>query len=254
MKNHFLILFLLISILGNAAFAQEDEEDHGDIEIGYSGGAIIFEADHFTNEGIALFESEFDISFGDTQTDEPGFDTIAGNVIPDNHQVFLRILDANADSATDIGEGYLNFFDPDDNLIHSSGDLRIFRETASPVDPLFLTDGDYDMGSLTQLVDVADEGEIHGHVVFDLLNDSEDEEGAFGMLFQLESYFDGFDGSAPDLVSDKFWIVVNNGMIEEDFETRALPAFGIAAVPEPTSAVLLLAGIAGLGMKRRRVA
>lgn len=246
MKSRFLLLLFAVALMESTAFAQHA----GDVEIGYVNGELVFEVGEETFEGFGLFEAEFEDIFGDIQADEPGFDTDPNNPITTGHQVFLNLRDASADSS--VGVGHLNFFNPTTGMLEVAGDLSIFRENNSPVADLVIDDGLYTSGSLTQFIDQSDAGgEVHGHVIFDLLEDAAAPVGAYGMLFELESYHNGFDGTtAPDLVSDKFWIVLNNGMTEEDFETFAVPAFGV--VPEPGSVAFILLGAAALGVVRRK--
>lgn len=262
MKIRFYLALLAFSIYGNVSIAQHA----GDLEIWYddinSPSQLLFEVDETTSEGIALFESEFEdenSSFPNAQpdwaADEPGFDTNPAFGITEDHQIWLHLLDASAHS--DAGVGHLNFFGRGDTSLNVAGDLAVLGNPSPVSAPgLRLEDGVVASGSLRQYLGAGDSNaEIHEHITFDLINDENSDAaiGAYGLLFQLESHIGGFDG-IPEIVSDPFWIVINRGLSENEFENLAVPAFSISAVPEPTSAVLFLAGIAGLAMKRRRAA
>lgn len=255
MKKAMILSLFAISLFGTAAFAQDDEHA-GDIEMWYDDlttpTELIFEVGESTTDGIALFEAEFENAdlFGGTdwEADEPGFDTNPDFGITSGDQIWINILDADAES--DFGVGFLNFYNPVTGELESAGDLAVIGN--EDVGDLILDGNGIVSGSQRQFIDSANsDNEAHDHLVFDLLDD-DSAPGAYGMLFELESHIGGFDGN-PELVSDKFWIVINRGMSEEDFESLAVPAFGVAAVPEPASAVLILAGIAALGVKRRRI-
>ena len=95
-------------------------------------------------------------------------------------------------------------------------------------------------------------GEIHSHLNFAFQADAVTP-SAVGLLLQFEADLASVAGDGIDVVSDPFFLVFNNGLSEEVFETQALPAFGVNAVPEPTSGILLAAvGSAILTRRRRR--
>ena len=95
-------------------------------------------------------------------------------------------------------------------------------------------------------------GEIHNHLNFAFAADADaPSEFAVGLLLQFEADLASVAGNGIDVVSDPFFLVFNNGLSEEVFETQALPAFGV--VPEPTSGILLATiGSAILTRRRRR--
>ena len=100
-------------------------------------------------------------------------------------------------------------------------------------------------------------GEIHNHLNFAFAADADTpSEFAVGLLLQFEADLASVAGDGIDVVSDPFFVVFNNGLSEEVFETQALPAFGVtesASVPEPTSGILLATiGSAILTRRRRR--
>ena len=157
----------------------------------------------------------------------------------------------DAAAYSDFGVGYVNFYNPLTNSLQATGSLAIY-DNSTQTDDLIL-DGLLISGSNPQFVDFGDSsGDIHDHVVFDLLNDATASFGAYGIMFQLQSDFATADGTM-DLSSDPFWIIFNHGMSSSDFDNFALPAFGVgAAIPEPGTGVVLLA-LCGVVMGRRRV-
>lgn len=251
MKLRIFLSLFTVALVGSTVFAQGHA---GDIEIGYDGGNLVFEVGESTSEGFAFFEADFEEVLGSIEADEPGFDTDPSKPITTGHEIWARLL--NASDHSDIGVGHINYYNPMSGMLESTeGDLAIFQEGNTPVSDLVFENGAYVSGSFTQFIDTANaSGIAHGHLTFNLREDANAARGAYGMMFELESYFDGFDGvAAPDLVSDKLWIVLNNGLTDAEFEGAEI-AFGINAIPEPASAFLILAGVAGLGMKRRRLA
>ena len=97
-------------------------------------------------------------------------------------------------------------------------------------------------------------GEIHNHLNFDLDLDDASAVGAVGLLLQFEADLASTPGAGIDVVSNPFFFVINNGLDEEVFDSEVLAAFGVeesAAIPEPTTGILL-AGVGGALLTRRR--
>jgi hypothetical protein len=251
---------LILLMPTTVVFAQE----HSDAELGYdnltSPTKIVLEQDNQTTEGIQFYESEFEllddmVSLTDFGSDEPGFETHADDDLLFNAGDGISITALDASLHSSFGVGYVNYFAPGSSGLTAAGRLGISDESGGTSD--LILDGTSSSGDPLQLIQIADPtGNIHEHVVIDLLDDQTlagvdtSLYGAYGVLFQLHSDFGTLD-AADDITSDPFWIVFNHGMDEEVFDSVALSQFGVSAVPEPGSlAVLLLAG--GMGVLRRR--
>lgn len=253
MKFRILFSTAVLAMLSTNVFAQ-----HSDIEFGYGTDPteIEIEGVEFTTDGFALFEAEMeeldpDGDPGNFSSDEPGYTTndAEGLLVNEDDRIWLRAVDASVESL--FGVGYVNYYNPTEDMLEASGRLSILDNTASTAD-LILNGGSIESGDNPQFLAFGDEhGDVHAHVDVDLLDDATAPTGAYGILFQMQSDFDVADGNM-DAESDFYWIVWNHGMDEEDFENLALPKFGLAAVPEPGSLSLLALGATALFMRRRR--
>ena len=231
---------------------------HSDVEFGYDDTAaptaIIIENDNVTSEGIQVFESGFEeldpFNAGDFSADEPGFTTEAaeGLLFNEGDQIFINALDASAHSI--FGVGYVNFYNPNTGMLEAANRVSIVDNTAGTTDRIL--DGTMASGDTLQFLGSVDsDGDLHDHVVFDLLDDDTAPAGAYGILVDIQADFADADGTT-DLVSDPVWFIFNHQLSEEDFENLALPSFGLSAVPEPGSFAVLFAGAACLLTRRRR--
>ncbi len=261
MKFRILFSASLFTLLAVNAYAQDHDHEHSDIEFGYENGALVIEPGELTTEGIMIFESEFEVLEINGQSslgaDEPGFDTpvAEGLVVNPGDTAWLNVL--NASNYSSVGVGIVNYYNPNSGMLELLGlseQISIIDNTETGTDDLILGSSMADGQDNPQFIGIADDnGEIHDHVVFDLLNEESMPLGAYGILFQLQTDFD-FDG-IMDLTSDEFWIVFNHGMTESDFENFAIPAFGpsSAGVPEPGSAAILFVAGSLAGLRRRKV-
>lgn len=255
--THFFSAAILLAMFTGSVYGQHE---HSDIELGYDNlatpSALEIEEVEVTTDGIMFFEAEFELinpfDPNDFLADEPGFTTndAEGLLVNAGDQIWMRALDASTNSAH--GEGYVNFYNPLNDSLSAAGRISVIDNTGGTAD-LVLNGGSIESGPNEQFLGIGDAGgDIHDHVVFDLLDDATAPLGAYGIMFQLQSDFDPADGNM-DLTSDAFWIIFNHGMDEEAFENFALPAFGAgSAIPEPGSAMVLLLGTAVLGMRRRQ--
>lgn len=230
----------------------------GDLELGYddvnSPGLIEIEQIEITNEGILLFEADFEEldpnEPGNFSADEPGFNTNAGEglLVNFNDEILLNVLDASQHSA--VGVGYVNYYNPATMMLEALGRISIL-DNSSGTAHLVLNGSTIESGDNPQFIDRGDSvGDIHDHVVFDLLDDGTAPAGAYGLLLQLQSDFATVDGN-PDLSSEPFWLVLNHQMDPTDFENFAIPAFG-TAIPEPGSLAILGIGALATMLRRRR--
>jgi len=249
---------LLFALMIGLFICSNIQAQHSDVEFGYDDlnnpTGIIFEVGESTSDGIAVFEAEFEeldpFNAGDFSADEPGFATneLENFLVNTGDFVWLNALDASTESA--FGVGYVNYYNPSTDMIEATGRIS-FEGNSAAVANGVLNGASIESGSAAQFLGQGDaDQEIHDHVVFDLLDDSTAPLGAYGLLFELLGDFDG-DGNA-EITSDKFWVILNHGMSEQDFEELAVPAFGVTAVPEPGSAALILFGITALGVVRRK--
>jgi len=262
----FLFASLFAMFLPTFCFGQ-----HADVEFGFDDLAnpttIEVELTETTSDGIQIAESEFEEVFiGDPETDDPGFITPAdeGLLVNQDDEVSIRFL--NAAQNSDAGVGFVNFYNPATGQLEPSGIITITNELGDEVvldgssisgaaATLFLDDGS-DGFEFSNAPDEPAEllgiGEIHNHLTFDLDNATA-QDGAFGLLLQFEadlnSAINGPDGIV-DVTSDPFFLIFNNNLSEEDFETLAIPAFSV--VPEPSAAIVLSALAGGILTRRRR--
>lgn len=231
MRFRQLLFVTAMSCLSSNLLAQ-----HSDAEFGYdntvSPTGFEIEGDVFTQEGILVIESSMEeldpFTPGDFSADQPGFATNDAEdlLVNSGDSIWISTLDASVDSA--FGVGYVNFYNPVSNALEATGRIALEDNTASTLDLVLNADA-IESGVNLQFIDVADAGgNIHDHVVFDLLDDATAPIGAYGVLVQLHSDFGPIDGDI-ELSSEPFWIVFNHGMTEADFEDFALPKFGIVS-------------------------
>ena len=185
-----------------------------------------------TGDGISLADSSFTerdpFNPGEFSADQPGFATNSGQglIVNSSNGIMLNALDASVESA--FGVGYVNFYNPATDALEATGRLAFEDNTAGTPD-LVLNGSAIESGVTPQFIELADSGgEVHDHIVWDLLDDDTAPFGAYGILVQLQSDFT-FDGTI-EVSSEPFWLVFNHGMSNADFQGLALPSFGVGQV------------------------
>ena len=278
----FLLAALVATFLPAICYGQ-----HSDIEFGFTDfnnpTEIEIEITQQTTEGILVAEGEFEELFGgDLEADDPGFITPADeglriNVADEINVMFLDGAGANSS----IAQGFVTFFNPATGALEPGtssitisnqfGDSVVLDgETISGGNSIFLAEGSdgtefradgtpfNNAPDPDEATEILGAGEIHNHLTFNL-DDATAQTGAFGILFQFDADFADANGdvdSITDLSSEPLWLIFNNGLSEGpdgDFETLALPAFGVVeAVPEPAAGIVLCAMAGGILSRRRR--
>jgi hypothetical protein len=246
-------------LTGLSLATNANAQSHSDMEFGYdnltSPTAFVIEQPNVTAEGLHYFESSMELldpfNAVDFSADEPGF---ANNVdenllLNSNDNLFISALDAS--SISSFGKGYVNYFDPNTGLLSATGRIGVQDNSSSTAD-LILQGNSIESGPNQQFLGTAIGGAVHDHLIFDLLDDSTAPLGAYGLLVQLQSDFSSVPGNGIDLTSDPFWLIFNHGMEPSAFDSQALPSFGVRAVPEPGSALLMLLGLTPVLLVRRR--
>ncbi len=255
-------LRLVLSLMALTLMSSNLRAQHNDVEFGYDDlnnpSSFILAPlgfDSVTSDGIILVRSNMEeldpFSPGDFSGDQPGFTThlAEGLIVNPGDAIMINTLDA-ADHSV-FGVGFVNFYNPVADELQATGRIAFLDNTGSTPD-LILNGDSIESGVNPQFIGLADGGgNVHDHISWDLLDDASAPLGAYGMLVQLQSDFAPLDGNM-DLSSDPFWLVFNHGMTPEDFETFALPKFGLASIPEPSSLIILSLSAVGLAVRRRR--
>ena len=242
-----LLLTMLFASLPTICFGQ-----HADIEFGYddTDNPQEFELElGDTTEGFHFAESEFDGLFNDRSTQDPGFITPAdeGLLVNEGDAISIKVLNARTEST--LGAGYVNFYNPNSGAIEAAGGIAITNQSGDLIDAnsstigtvesvllSFGSDGTIESNSTDGDNFTLPPGEIHNHLTFDL-DDTTAQTGAYGLLIQFESRFADASGNVdltadPDLTSTPIWLIINNGLSEEEFEEDAVVAFGAIEAPE----------------------
>ena len=263
-------IYLFAPAIALLFFSANVLAQHADVEFGYERDinsnptGIEIEQDAVTTDGFQFFEAEFDLFGTDFFTDDPGFATHDGEglLFDPGNDIWLEVLDAS-DNWSAFGVGYVNYYNPNTDSLEAFGRMRITDNAGGATSDLVLDGDSIESGVNPQFVQTAFEeevngqldgnGHIHAHLNFDLLDETPDSVGAYGLLVRVQSDFDGGQDGDADMFSDAFWVIFNAGMDEEDFEAFALPRFGVAeSIPEPSSMALIGFGAVALFVRRNR--
>lgn len=276
MKQFFTATLLTLSV-ASISWGQEDV----DIEFGLDDQAnpstVVIVSEQANADGTAIFTGEFSELFlggaSTASTDNPGFITPAseGLLVNSGDTVSLRFLNAGNTPGNTIGAGFVNFFDPNNSAagIQALGALEIqggndtsinIDGSNTPAADLVLLSTGSDGNtfstpppSLGEEPELLGEGEVHSHLTFNFLDPDSTPDGAVGLLAQIEVDLANPAVGGPSVVtSDPFFLILNNGLDTLTFENQAVPAFLATAVPEPTSAVVLMMTAGAIATRRRR--
>ena len=228
---------LILLLTGSFCVAQDDDdhdEEHGhsDVEFAYVDGAIEIEAGE---EGL-IFEGEFGEEAFANFASEPGLASEveegaginAGNIVAFNvlGNLFYwngtEVASPGAATITIAGAGGSS-----DAVVSATSGVQMAN---------FLTPANL-------LGQAADDGDFHVDPGFTISEGAP--AGGYGLILSLST-----NDAAGIGDSDPFGIFLNFGLEEEAFEA-GVDAFG-AAVPEPSSIMLAVFGLAGLGVLRRK--
>ncbi len=237
---------LLLALLSMPPGASAQLFDIGDIEVGYDsfpnatainlGGVI-----GTTSDGIPYFTADIveldPFSPGEYAADFPGFVTNrqAGLFVGDSDRFYISALDATEHSAT--GVGYVNYYNPAEDRLEASGRIAI-KDNSIGTQDYVLNGASVESGQGDELQFIVESrsqnselpgGDFHRHIEYDLLDDATTPHGAYGVMMQLESDYNAVDGQNV-IKSDPFWIIWNHGMLDQDFDELAIPAFAEAPV------------------------
>lgn len=223
-----LILFSIASI----GFAQEEEEHgHSDVEFAYVDGAIEVEPGE---EGF-VFEGEFGEDAFANFAGEPG--------------IASEIEEGAGINAGDI-VGY-NVLSPlfywDGTAVASPGDASVTVASAGgSADSVVGGSSALQLANFSTpanlLGQAADDGDFHVDPGFTISDGAP--AGGYGLILSLSTDAAGIGDSNP------FGIFLNFGLEEEAFEA-GVEAFA-ESVPEPSSIMLAVFGLVGLGILRRK--
>lgn len=246
MKNVLTALFLAAGIFSANVYAAEGHLHAGDIEVKVENGQLdAHGAHHYQHQtGYAIFEGDFgDLARGPYATRNPGFDSHVGtfdlgDVIGYKAIGSLQFWSGTSWTSTMInGEAV--------QLKGNLGESTFWGASGAYGDIL---------GTLGQ---AQSSGNIHEHLEFSISSATGTPTiGAYFVTLQLlsadvNSSFDGIVQNAKYDISNPFMIVFNNGLNAANFEA-SVDALHIAAVPEPSTYALMIAGLGLLGWSARR--
>ena len=201
----------------------------GDVEMSIVSGKIVVDG-HATTQfgtGFKIFEGDFgDISGGQLKTDDPGYDSAPGTFVPGTFITYNTVGSLWFWNGGNWGLAGAERVRLDGNL----GEESFFSGTGTS-------------GDLTGLVGVAgNSGVVHEHLDMVVSRVGGGIPAIGSYMFQL--YLTGTNLTA----SDTFLMVLNRGLSEDNFEMSVQAL----AVPEPTTWLLWMGGLALIGAAARR--
>ena len=201
----------------------------GDVEMSVVSSQIVLNGHAATQfgTGFKIFEGDFgDISGGPFRTDDPGYDSEPGTFVPGTFITYNTVGSLWHWNGGNWGLAGAERVRLDGNL----GEESIFSGTGTS-------------GDLTGLVGVAGNGGVvHEHLDMLVSRVGGGIPAIGSYMFQL--YLTGTNLTA----SDTFLMVLNRGLSEDNFEMSVQAL----AVPEPTTWLLWMGGLALIGAAARR--
>ncbi|WP_428504910.1 PEP-CTERM sorting domain-containing protein [Roseateles sp.] len=224
------LAFAALAVLPVWAVAGEDHA--GDISVSAVNGKLIVGGSHFETHGVTgfnIYEADFgDLASGPWATKDPGFQTQAGGLLKPGALISFE------------GLGALSFW----NGVNWGASAAAYGVTIADVyqdAPTTWTFGGVSQGETQYVSEVSAGGTIHDHLKMSVTPNAP--VGAYLIELKLKS-----DDYAA---SDSFYIVFNRGLSEAAFES-SVDALVTAPVPEPSSYILMLAGMGAIGLLARR--
>lgn len=248
MRHLIATMFVSASLFSGAVFAEDHLHD-GDIEVELHDGKFEVHGAGHSQEGTgyAIFEADFrDFAAGPYGTRDPGFDSHA-NTFASGDIVGYQAVGSLWSWTGDVWTNVVN----NGETISLAGAAG--ESTAWGVDGI---SGDT-FGAIGQ---AGSAGNIHSHLDWAINAASGlPTDGAYFITLQLVSL--EFDATGSLVISDNgylssdpFYLVFNSGLSDAAFHTavHGLEDNLIAAVPEPSTYAMFLAGLGLMGWQLRR--
>ncbi|MEX2673197.1 MAG: PEP-CTERM sorting domain-containing protein [Phycisphaeraceae bacterium] len=232
------MITLMFTLTSTAALA---EEGHGDIELSTHDGHLHVDEPHAGEIWHSLSgqpSSSFqDIGFNEYQTTFPGFDGLLSPNATVKFELLDRLYYYNPDTQPFFGDT------PNGEIVEVTKGNEYFAWTDAGVS-IFQ---DFNDDSLVTVATLGSDGELHSHVNFTLIRDNANAvpaDGAYLASFRLHSDLDGHH-------DEPIWALWNKGLDATQFDQAIAAAESYTVVPEPASALAMLA-LGGAAMLRRR--
>lgn len=222
-------LLALAATFSTSTWAQLHE---GDIEIGVTNGVLqTWGATHTHGvDGFSIFEGDLgDLAGGLYSTDDPGFDSEVGSLLASSQISYTAL-------------GTLSFWNGtawSSSAVPANVSLRINGNLGEET---FWTASGITGDASGLIGQAGTNGKIHEHLDMTAVGTGRTAVGAY--LIQLQLTGEGYGASTP------FYVALNRGLSADGFET-AVHAL-TSPVPEPSSWMLLLAGLGALGLVRHQ--